>query len=423
MHLHHINDLIQLQDVTVSNYHISEDNVLVLSLCPTKSKQPCPCCHTQAFVICKGSRQKLRQVRHLRCFNRETILLIPMKRLFCKQCEVSFTYQYAFLTGKTRYTNDYKRELSKPLVGTTVKQLTDTFKVPYSTGERFIKQHLAHLIPSIQRKVIAAAQGSTRLILGIDDFAIRKGHTYNTGFHDLRNGNLLTLVMGRTYQTLIQNQVLMKQLKELKPYAVVMDLARSYHKFVAEVFPDAIRIADRFHVNRYLTDALQAVRRRISLSLTPESRKYLKRNKNLIGKRYDSLSEKEERKLGKLLSYSKELTEVYAIKESLINWYELSDETNSYRRLIQWIARAKALNIPELTEALKPFENWTEEISNYHKCRYTNGSVEGQNNQIKTLIRRSYFLPNRMIYENRILLECNERFFIDELSVKNQFWC
>lgn len=423
MHLHHINDLIQLQDVTVSNYYISEDHVLFLSLCPTKSKQPCPCCRTQAFVICKGSRQKLRQVRHLRCFNRETILLIPMKRLFCKQCEVSFTYQYAFLTGKTRYTNDYKRELSKPLVGTTVKQLTDTFKVPYSTGERFIKQHLAHLIPSIQRKVIAAAQGSTRLILGIDDFAIRKGHTYNTGFHDLRNGNLLTLVMGRTYQTLIQNQALMKQLKELKPYAVVMDLARSYHKFVAEVFPDAIRIADRFHVNRYLTDALQAVRRRISLSLTPESRKYLKRNKNLIGKRYDSLSEKEERKLGKLLSYSKELTEVYAIKESLINWYELSDETNSYRRLIQWIARAKALNIPELTEALKPFENWTEEISNYHKCRYTNGSVEGRNNKIKTLIRRSYFLPNRTIYENRILLECNERFFIDELSVKNQFWC
>ena len=423
MHLHHINDLIQLQDVTVSNYYISEDHVLFLSLCPTKSKQPCPCCRTQAFVICKGSRQKLRQVRHLRCFNRETILLIPMKRLFCKQCEVSFTYQYAFLTGKTRYTNDYKRELSKPLVGTTVKQLTDTFKVPYSTGERFIKQHLAHLIPSIQRKVIAAAQGSTRLILGIDDFAIRKDHTYNTGFHDLRNGNLLTLVMGRTYQTLIQNQGLVKQLKELKPYAVVMDLARSYHKFVAEVFPDAIRIADRFHVNRYLTDALQAVRRRISLSLTPESRKYLKRNKNLIGKRYDSLSEKEERKLGKLLSYSKELTEVYAIKESLINWYELSDETNSYRRLIQWIARAKALNIPELTEALKPFENWTEEISNHHKCRYTNGSVEGRNNKIKTLIRRSYFLPNRTIYENRILLECNERFFIDELSVKNQFWC
>lgn len=62
---------------------------------------------------------------------------------------------------------------------------------------------------------------------------------------------------------------------------------------------------DQFHVNRYLTDALQSVKRRISLSLTPESHQYLQRNKNMIGKRYDSLSEKEARKLGKLLNYQK----------------------------------------------------------------------------------------------------------------------
>ena len=45
--------------------------------------------------------------------------------------------------------------------------------------------------------------------------------------------------------------------------------------------------------------------------------------------------EKEEWKLEKLLSYSKEIVEVYGIEEALINWDELSDETNSYRRLTQ----------------------------------------------------------------------------------------
>ncbi|MDO4926172.1 MAG: transposase [Turicibacter sp.] len=46
-------------------------------------------------------------------------------------------------------------------------------------------------------------------------------------------------------------------------------------------------------------------------------------------------------------------------------------------------------------------------VKNYHKCRYTNGAIEERNNKIKTLIRRSYFIPNRMSYESRIFLECN----------------
>lgn len=76
-----------------------------------------------------------------------------------------------------------------------------------------------------------------------------------------------------------------------------------------------------------------------------------------MGKRYDSLSEKEVQKLGKFSSYSPELVQMYATKEALINWYELSDETNSYRCLIKWIEQAKSLEIPELTEVIKPFEN------------------------------------------------------------------
>lgn len=69
------------------------------------------------------------------------------------------------------------------------------------------------------------AQYLPRLILVIDDFAIRKSHTYHTGFHDLRTGSLLTLVIGRTYQTLIGNEKLMNQLCGVNPYPVVMNLA------------------------------------------------------------------------------------------------------------------------------------------------------------------------------------------------------
>nr|WP_234405652.1 transposase [Paenibacillus sp. IHBB 10380] len=34
-----------------------------------------------------------------------------------------------------------------------------------------------------------------------------------------------------------------------------MDLAKSYHTWIKECFPQAIRIADRFHVHGYIIEA------------------------------------------------------------------------------------------------------------------------------------------------------------------------
>ncbi|WP_141430494.1 transposase [Bacillus sp. 03113] len=49
----------------------------------------------------------------------------------------------------------------------------------------------------IQTECIEKAQMSHQLILGMDDVAIRKGHTYNTGLHDLRGESFLDFIAGR----------------------------------------------------------------------------------------------------------------------------------------------------------------------------------------------------------------------------------
>lgn len=55
-----------------------------------------------------------------------------------------------------------------------------------------------------------------------------------------------------------------------------MDLAKAYHTFAKTFFPEVIRIADRFHVNRYVTDAIQNVRRSLQKNLAPFAKKELK---------------------------------------------------------------------------------------------------------------------------------------------------
>ena len=190
----------------------------------------------------------------------------------------------------------------------------------------------------------------------------------------------------------------------------VMDLAKSYHNFAKEVFPTAIRIADRFHVNRYITDALHSVRKRVSKNLNSYQSKFLKQNKKLLEKRNDSLTNAEQTLLARILQLSPELKESYWFKEDLIEWYDYSNKTNAMSLLEKWIGYGETLGIPEITEALKTFKNWKVEITNYHQCRFTNAAVEGKNNKIKALQRRSYFLRNRQSYEYRIYLECNSEF-------------
>lgn len=115
----------------------------------------------------------------------------------------------------------------------------------------------------------------------MDDFAIRKGHNYNTGIHDLRGDSLLGIVKGRKINELRDYMKNHPLIAALKPYAIVMDLAKHYHAFVAEFFSEAIRISDRFHVNGYIIEALNEIRRRESKNLAPNARMNLKRNKNL----------------------------------------------------------------------------------------------------------------------------------------------
>nr|WP_240420815.1 transposase [Paenibacillus periandrae] len=107
------------------------------------------------------------------------------------------------------------------------------------------------------------------LVLGVDDFAIKKGHTYHTGIHDLKGETLLDLLSGRKLEDLWAYAQWHPHFLQLEPKAVVMDLAKAYHTWISECFPKVIRIADRFHVHGYVIEALQEVRNAVQSTLSP----------------------------------------------------------------------------------------------------------------------------------------------------------
>ncbi|WP_306294932.1 transposase [Paenibacillus kribbensis] len=63
---------------------------------------------------------------------------------------------------------------------------------------------------------------------------------------------------------------------------------------------------------------------------------------------------------------------------------------------------------PAVAACLKNMRNWRTEIVNYHRCRWTNATVEGRNNRMKAFQRRYYFTRNRNRYVQGLLVECNQ---------------
>lgn len=406
MHSHFTSILFDLKELTISNIEKIDDYFLI-HVQPVDYLQPCPQCHGMK-VIRRGSAYQ-RKVRHLPAFGRRVFLSLPAIRMSCKHCDAHFVWQYECVASGKRYTKQLEASLPLQVLGATVTHAAKQTHTPSTTVERVYKRWMETESAQVQAVCKEQALDSSQLVLGIDDFAIRKGHTYNTGLHDLRGGTFLDIIPGRTLEELRSYYQENPLWTELQPAAVVMDLAKGYHTFIKEVYPSAIRIADRFHVNRYVTETLQLVRKQVQKDLTPRARQQLKQNHRLLCKRNDQLSDKEAELVNQFLQYSTDLRAVYNWKEAFITWYDCSaSHSLAQGGFIRWLEQGEKIQHPAVEECLKTMKNWQEEICNYHHVRFTNAAVEGRNNKIKALQRRHYFTRNPKNYKQRILLECNE---------------
>lgn len=89
-------------------------------------------------------------------------------------------------------------------------------------------------------------------IVGIDDWAYRRGTRYGTIICDLKSHRVLDVIEGRS------SEDLERWLKEHPNITMISrDRASAYAHAADVALPDAIQIADRFHITKNLLDALK----------------------------------------------------------------------------------------------------------------------------------------------------------------------
>jgi transposase len=123
-------------------------------------------------------------------------------------------------------------------------------------GARFARRHLlftsrSTLIRLVRRLPLPPATPAA--VLGVDDFAVRRHHHYGTLVVDLERHQLLDLWPERKAEPFAE----WLQRRARLPDVICRDRAGSYADAARQAAPDALQVADRFHLACNASDVLE----------------------------------------------------------------------------------------------------------------------------------------------------------------------
>jgi transposase len=244
----------------------------------------------------------------------------------------------------------------------------------------------------------------TPRFLGIDEFARRKGHHYDTIVCDLVSRTVLEISEGRKLEEV---QKLLERLDHPDAVkAVSMDMSASFRPAVQLCLPTAQIVVDHFHVIQHVMKALKKIVSRWAHK--KEGKPLLQGKQHLFLRAQEELTDeqaKDRREIGAVLPV---LEEAWQLKEAVRTWYATATATTAADGLDHWIEQVQKSGFDHLRKALSAFRNWRQDILaffHFLPTRISNGFVEGKNNRTKALMRQAYGFRNRCHLRLRILLK------------------
>jgi len=172
-------------------------------------------------------------------------------------------------------------------------------------------------------------------------------------------------------------------------------------------------VIDRFHVAKNYRDDFDTLRKkelkRLRKELPDETYKEVAHGMYwVLRHNHDNLNEDDKGRLRVLFSYSPLLHQAYTLREELTAIFNTNLSLPEGRhRLEAWAAKVERSTLTCFDKFIKTLHNHLDEIANYFHKRASSGFVEGFNNKLKTITRRSYGLKRVDSLFRRLWLDVN----------------
>ena len=392
---------LELESLCILRQEVQADGKLRVEVIATKKGEKCPHCGTMCV---KQHDVRPRCKRDVPLRGHMVELVLYKRRFWCMRCRKAFTESDSACGRRKRTTVRLREEIGKQAGTRPIAHVASQYQV----GPRFVQGCLEG-VASIQlaKRGLSLEEGGelpTPRYLGIDEFARRKGHRYDTILCDLDGHHVLEVSAGRKKEDVT---CVLERLTDCDAVeAVSMDMSRAFREAVLLCLPRARIVADHFHVIQHVGKALKKVIGRCAKSA--QGKQALEGQVHLFCRNQEDLSAEEEQSRASLAEMFPEIAVAWQLKEDLRTWYATASASTAAAQLDEWVAHVKQEGPAELRKALSAFRDWRREILaffDFLPTRLSNGFVEGKNNRTKALMRQAYGYRNRRHLRLRILME------------------
>ena len=331
--------------------------------------------------------QRPRRVRDLSCGDKRVYLDFFIRRVQCRWCSAVKTESLDWLADNPFYTKRFAYFVGRRCRDSSVKAVAEELALHWHTVKELDKQYMSE-------QLRRASQPSPRVI-GIDEIAIGKGHSYRIVVSDLIRGRPIWFGgVDRSEKSMDTFFAWLGPEKSSKIRLAVMDMWKAFRTSTLKEgnAPQALIVCDKFHVLRHLQKALDQIRKNEYARLTGLGRSFIKGQKFALLSRWKNLTIEGRRGLRLLFNANKRLYTGYLLKESFEQLWSYETPGWARRFFDNWRAALK-------WQRLEPFEKFAAMVEKHWDgivayCHAENkvalGFVEGLNNKIRVIQRRAY---------------------------------
>jgi transposase len=349
-----------------------------------KARFRCPDCDRECGLY---DHDEERAWRHLDSCQFQTFLHARIPRVRCDEHGVKQA-RVPWAEPRSRFTMLFER------LAIDVLQNMDTKNAARLLGLSWDEAH--HIMArAVKRGVTRRGQVSPEL-LGVDEKAIATRHQYGTLLNDLGRGCVLEVVKDRRVESLkgCYDSLGKDGLKRVK--AVAMDMWQPFIRATREAVPDADDkiVFDRFHISKYLTHAVDLVRRSENRTLVAVSDWRLVGTKHLWLWNEENVPERHQLEFAELKKSRLKTARGWAIKEAFRDFWDLRDEEEGKTFFRHWLRWATRSRLTPMVKAARVIERHLPNVLTYFKHRITNAASEGINTGIALLNSRARGFKN-----------------------------